>query len=278
MTTQKKSEKLTAMQKKFCIAFASGKLSGAEAIKKAGSKANGNSRATTASKWLRLPKIKSEISRQKTIQKKDKKKTGQVHDPSLPLDNPKHEAFVQGLLRQENRLNYTDAYLEAGFRSKSRASARKAASRLLTSVDILNRLEWMKEQVADDTITTAKERRQILSRIERGKWGDVLSEDGSIDIAAVRKAGPELKKVKVLQQVNVPVGEAEIPAQIMAIEMRDPTPAIRVHNTMDGSNPPGELRLSGNLGMTNMPPEPESIEEWERQVAAAKRASEELEE
>jgi len=67
------------------------------------------------------------------------------------LENPKHEAFCQAYI--VNRHNATQAYMEAGY-DADEESARRLGSKLLTNLDVKERLKELRSQVqAEDLIT-----------------------------------------------------------------------------------------------------------------------------
>lgn len=82
-------------------------------------------------------------------------------DPTQPLPNPRHEAFVQALLRGENQ---DAAYASAGFRA-----SRPNASRLRTNDNIVARLAELQrvvaERVIDECTVTVADVVKELARI-----------------------------------------------------------------------------------------------------------------
>jgi phage terminase small subunit len=77
--------------------------------------------------------------------------------PALP--NAQHEKFVQELLKGKS---HADAYLAAGYKSKSAAVASAAATRLLKDPAIQARIAEFHQQASVETALTLEEHMKEL--------------------------------------------------------------------------------------------------------------------
>lgn len=87
-------------------------------------------------------------------------------DASKPLDNSKHEKFVQ-LVASGN--SQSDSYKKVYKLKKSDDFAKVNASQLLTNTNIQKRLQFLKNQNAEQDALTRAEKRQILAEFARNK-------------------------------------------------------------------------------------------------------------
>lgn len=85
-------------------------------------------------------------------------------DASKPLANSKHEKFVQ-LVASGN--SQSDSYKKVYKLKKSDDNARISASQLLTNINIQKRLQYLKNQNAEQDALTRAEKRQILAEFAR---------------------------------------------------------------------------------------------------------------
>ena len=254
--------RLTRLQLAFCEAYARNPGSAADALKVAGSRSSGSALAVAASKLLRLGKVREEVER---LMAEYGTRIGPM-EPSKPLDNTQYELFVQMMLSHPG-WSHERCASEAGY---SAASARTQASRMLKNVEVWARLEFLKRELASESISTAHQRRELLTRIERGELSAYFDEHGRIDVQKVRLAGPELQELHVIQ-VNIGTASKPKPAEIIKIKMRDPRAAAAEHNRMDGTLPPEEHDIhvtgdghgaDGSAPWTVFPKAPVSVEDW----------------
>jgi len=97
----------------------------------------------------------------KSNKKPAKKPASQPLDPSLPLKSAKQESFCQNMVNADTNAGTTKrgkisivtispakAYIKAGYATTEK-NARRAASRLLTNVDVHARLSYLKQQLSD---------------------------------------------------------------------------------------------------------------------------------
>jgi phage terminase small subunit len=125
------------------------------------------------------------------------------------LSNGKREKFAQALAKGENA---TRAYALAGFKPH-----RQAASRMLTNVDVQQRVHELREKVAEKFVITQAEILEELkkvgfSRINRAvKWGgrrvqlvdsDRLDDDTMAAVAEVRKSADGSLKIKLHDKMS----------------------------------------------------------------------------
>jgi len=268
---RKTSAKLTTLQKRFCREYVADPRDAAGALDRAGSKGTPQARAVTASRWLKEAKIKKEIARLEAAADQTSGKRGAIFDPSLPLKKPKWEAFVLAVFNQHEQQNYGEAYLAAGYKPGTRDAASKMGSALMKKHEVSERLKWLQQQAADESVDTARERSQRLTRIGRQNLLKYLREDGTMDVAGMKADGVVLTQIDV-QELRVKGVEG---AQCMQLKFKTPDPlrAAEIRNKMDGSNAPEEVIHKGEI--TNMPPTPRSIAEWEEQAAEARKKHEE---
>lgn len=113
------------------------------------------------------------------------------------LDNPQHEAFAQLIAKGTNADKaYKKVY------SNCKSGAKQAASRLLTTVDLVkNRVKELQEASASKTTLTMQERRERLARIVRIDLNNIdLSKDGDLVQEIIDTTSPEgahYRKIKL---------------------------------------------------------------------------------
>lgn len=89
------------------------------------------------------------------------------------LDNPKHEAFCQAYIKHHN--NATEAYKQAGYSAEG-DSIKANASRLLTNVNVKERIEELRKETEEEDLVTRKEVIEALKRIGKtAEAGDQLA-------------------------------------------------------------------------------------------------------
>ncbi len=138
-------------------------------------------------------------------------------DPSKPLQDAQHERFACLLAEGAG---VSAAYVLAGYR-ESPASA----TRLSKKVNVAERVEWLKQQAASDTVLSIKEKREFLARVVRTPIGEV---DRTSDLCQEVTETDDSTKYK----------------------MPDKLSAIRLDNDLagEGSEAKGQGALSALLG------------------------------
>ena len=84
----------------------------------------------------------------------------------MRLKNPRQEAFCQEFSKCGNA---TDAYMRAGYKTKSANVAKSAASRLLTDVNVRARIKELDDAKEKASIADAYEQKSFLTSVMRGK-------------------------------------------------------------------------------------------------------------
>ena len=102
--------------------------------------------------------------------------TTKVKDIGTPLINTQHEAFAQFIFQGYNN---TQAAKLAKYSPKT---AKVQGSRLLTYVDIVDRISQLYNSMAKSTIGTAEERREILTEIYRNKREQSKAKTSAIEV------------------------------------------------------------------------------------------------
>ena len=77
---------------------------------------------------------------------------------------PRQEKFVNFYLQCGNG---TEAYKKAGYNVKNDESAKVGASRLLTNINVKQRLSELREEIQNENIATIREIQETLSEIMR---------------------------------------------------------------------------------------------------------------
>ena len=96
-------------------------------------------------------------------------------DASKPLKNSRREAFAQNIATPRadgSYLSQGEAYTAAGY-SATGKTAIKAASRLLTIVDISARVDYLKARAAEESVATAAD---ILKYWTEVMFGELTTE------------------------------------------------------------------------------------------------------
>ena len=92
------------------------------------------------------------------------------------LGNPKHEAFCQAYIN--NHMNATEAYKQAGYSAEG-ASARRLGSKLLTNVDIKERVDELRKQTEKKALVTREEIARELNELR-----DLAKADNQLNVMA----------------------------------------------------------------------------------------------
>jgi phage terminase small subunit len=95
-------------------------------------------------------------------------------DPSVPLDNPRHERVAQEVA---NGSSYGNALLAAGYSAKS---CKTNVTRLTKNYSVNARIAYLKARMAESTIMTGSQILNELSMRAMVKISDILNEDGSL--------------------------------------------------------------------------------------------------
>ena len=111
-----------------------------------------------------------------------------LFDPSLPLENERHERFVLELLAYKSQ---TQAYLRA-FPDSSYDSARSACCRLFADVRVKERLEYLREEQKTRCKMTADEVLFGLTLAARFDPADLYRSDGSM--IPIHELPPEVRQ------------------------------------------------------------------------------------
>ena len=151
---------------------------------------------------------------------------------------PKERDFCNQYANQAKK-NGTEAAAQAGF-GGTRKSQATYAQRLLGKVEIQAEIERILERQRLSIVTTAQERREILSKIERSHLY-IVARHG--DLGTWLEAHPEDLKNPAIAEIeteNTPNG-----TRIKKVKLRDPIAAIREHNLMDGDHAAKDVNLRG---------------------------------
>lgn len=121
---------------------------------------------------------------------------------------------------------HVDALLECGFSPHgSHRTHLDAAKRMMERPWIQNRIAELTKRAEDKAISTVKERKLILTEIQRAKVSDFVDEAGNLcikDRAQLATAAvQEIKTVRTLTGYKT------------TLKLRDPVPAIAEHNKME---------------------------------------------
>ena len=111
-----------------------------------------------------------------------------LFDPSLPLENERHERFVLELLAYKSQ---TQAYLRA-FPDSSYDSARANSCRLIADDNVIARLEYLREEQKTRCKMTADEVLFGLTLAARFDPADLYRSDGSM--IPIHELPPEVRQ------------------------------------------------------------------------------------
>ncbi len=134
----------------------------------------------------------------------------------------KQELFALNLFRG---MSQREAYIQAGYSPRmSPAAIDVEASRLADNPNVSLRVAERRRKAEDDAISTEKERRKVLTQIERATVADFVDEHGNLDVA---KASLKTAAVQEIRTERTLVGVKT------TLKLRDPVAAIAEHNKMD---------------------------------------------
>lgn len=143
---------------------------------------------------------------------------------------PRQEAFCRSMLTTENA---SEAYRQAGYKSKSRDVSANA-SRLLAQPHVASRIRQLRDKAAADGVAELSETLVCLSCIARANVSDYLDENGRLDPAKIASAGPELEAFQLVDTQH---------GQRITIKLRDPIRAIERLAKMLGWDSPDKHTL-----------------------------------
>ena len=98
--------------------------------------------------------------------------------------------------------NATEAYKAAGYKTKNDRAATSAGNRLLTFVDVQEKIAELREKLEDEKIMDAKERRAVLSEIVRRRDGFVADTIRAVDVLN-KMDGMYIQKVEVSGEIGI---------------------------------------------------------------------------
>lgn len=174
-------------------------------------------------------RVLQEIARLSVLYRPD------VPDPREPLTD-KQRRFAEEYIVDHNG---TQAAKRAGYKGNAVTLA-SVAYELLRKPQIQRLVAWLQYQQTAGTVTTAEERREILSKIERGTLRKIAR---TTDLAAWLELHPEALDDPSISEIEVE--NTEHGPRVKKVKLRDPTTAIREHNLMDGDHAPTDINLRG---------------------------------
>lgn len=139
----------------------------------------------------------------------------------------KQERFTLNLFQG---INESESYRLAGYSNNSAATVAANASRLAKNVNVLARLQELKQKAEDASIANVVERKQRLTSILRATIPDYVSEDG----IKVDKQSPNVGAVAEITTKTKVFRKGGEPVNITNIKLHSPTSAIDLLNKMDG--------------------------------------------
>ena len=159
------------------------------------------------------------------------------------LKNARYELFAQAYAKCGCG---KDAAIEAGYSAKT---ARTHGSKLLTILDIKNRIDELMATKEDDTICSIEERKQILTELARGKLSDyqMVTPDGDV-ILEYTKDSPNPRAVQEVTE-NIIVSNDTVEIRAKKLKMHGPIKAIAELNKMDGAYPPAQIKHDGTFNI-----------------------------
>ncbi len=158
------------------------------------------------------------------------------------LVNKQHEAFCVAYF---GGMNGKEAAVKAAYSPKT---ARSMASRLLTKVNIITRLQELQEAAVNAKIMSVIERKERLSEIARARLSDFVEcgQDGSwINIGLDSVNSAALQEIKSKTEYD---DDGSHPTVVTNIRLRDPIVAIQELNKMEGTYPPTKQEVTGKDG------------------------------
>lgn len=157
-----------------------------------------------------------------------------------PLTNNRRELFCLALIQG---VTQREAAIRAGY---APTRAYQTSHELVINSDIINRIVELNAQVKTDAIMSARERKETLSEIARGRITDFVetTETGhNINIGLEGAHSAALREVKTETKFQVRHGKA--PEVITELKLNDPVRAIAELNRMEGDYAPEQRVLKG---------------------------------
>lgn len=175
--------------------------------------------------------------------------------------NERHRLFVKNLF--EHKFNATEAYLQTYPRVKDRDVAKRAASRLLTYVDVQEEIARRHAEINEKDPDTVGQIREALKVIAFTPITQFLSfGPGYVTLKNSKDISPELllAVARVKETITKDGGSVsfELHSKEKALEL-----LMRYHSLIiDKKEITGKDEGPVDGRITYFPPEPESIEEW----------------
>lgn len=159
-------------------------------------------------------------------------------DIGIPLINYRWEAFALAIAGGYAR---SEAYRLAGYHIT--ANAGTMAAKLYSQVLIKERVEQIRDAIADSKIMTVRERKIRLSEIAGATLKDFHNKHGTLDPFA-----DGVENQAALAQVEQEYDQNGLEAYPVKIKLHNPIPAIEILNKMEGSYPPARMEVTGRDG------------------------------
>ena len=177
-----------------------------------------------------------------------------IPEPELgsePLKNVRQEKFCQSIVKGSIP---SDAYAQAGFKCRTPDIAKSAGNRMLTIVDVSDRIIYLQKKIADgictDKIATKQELAEVLSRIIRTTMSDFLEydKDGEAYYTLNDKTiGKDAIKKMKCRTTRDEHGQVVFEKQIEDIELVDKLAAVRELAKLMGYDVDAEGSLPADL-------------------------------
>ena len=159
-------------------------------------------------------------------------------DIGIPLANSRWENFALAVAAGETR---SEAWRRAGFADTN--STRTLAARLFAKVLIKDRVEQIRNAIADSRIMTMRDRKIRLSEIARANIKDFHNKQGVLDPFA-----PGVENSAAIAQIEQEYDETGLEAYPTKIKLHSPIPAIDMLNKLDGAYPASKVEIAGAGG------------------------------
>ncbi len=167
----------------------------------------------------------------------------------MPRTEPtlKEQAFALDFFKTQGR-NRANSMRVAGYPVVTRARALNHADRILQRPRIQAYLRHLWEKAESPVVMSVRERTERLSELGRGNIGDLLDDDGNVDIDAIRNM-PAVKEVTI-QEDTVGI-KNPITRRTIRVKMLNPVEPIHELNIMDkllnrGNDRPGNEPVVNN--------------------------------
>ena len=122
-------------------------------------------------------------------------------------------------------MHQREAYIQAGYSEKASIAVQDVnACRLADNTKVVLRIKELNQKAEDAAISTEKERRKILTKIQRATIGDFVDESGHLKLSGKELTTPAIAEIKT---------ESTLIGVRTTLKLRDPVGAIAEHNKMD---------------------------------------------